>query len=245
MDTDVVSRIGERRYRLIKLWVNDVNGAFDALYAGAIGPATSVLDAGASRGDPDLPSIHHGAMSVACDADELGLRGNSLFRHRVLNVLNALPFRNEAFDVIVCKFVVEHLTDPVAVFREFCRVLRPGGVVAILTPNKNSLFAVIARLWPYRLKQLFKRFLFGGHDEDTFPAHYRANTPSAITGAMHAAGFQRQRLDMIGGMWAFFIFNGPLALAVRALERVQMRTPLLRGTCTHMMGLWTKPAPAA
>ena len=33
MEPDVAERIGHARYRLIKLWVRDVNGPFDAMIA--------------------------------------------------------------------------------------------------------------------------------------------------------------------------------------------------------------------
>jgi SAM-dependent methyltransferase len=42
----------------------------------------------------------------------------------------ALPFADDSFDVVHAHQVLQHLTDPVAAFREMRRVCRTGGVVA-------------------------------------------------------------------------------------------------------------------
>jgi SAM-dependent methyltransferase len=51
-------------------------------------------------------------------------------------------------DVVVCIEVLEHLFDPLAVLRRIQKVLRPGGVAVISTPN-------IGYLWHDRLRMLF------------------------------------------------------------------------------------------
>jgi SAM-dependent methyltransferase len=243
MDPDVIARIGLRRYRLIKLWVSDVNGAFDRVLGTYITEESLLLDAGCSRGDPDLPSLERAQRVIGCDMDWPGLRANEIADDRVAAPLDALPFRSGTFDVIVCKFVVEHLAAPLRVFQEFFRVLKPGGVVALLTPNRNSPFAWTAALIPFRVKQCVKRYLFGGHDEDTFPAWYRANTPGRLSALMKQAGFRLEGFEMLAGMWAFFIFNSAIARLVRAIESVQLRIPGLRNCSTHMLGVWRKPVP--
>lgn len=238
---DIAERLGARRYRLLMQWIRDVNGAYDAALSAVITDKSIVLDAGCSRGDPDLPSIANAKQTVGCDADIDGLRANTLVRDRVLTPLETLPFRNDAFDVIVCKFVIEHVPSPLQVFKEFWRVLRPGGVLALLTPNRLSLFAFVSALVPYNLKQAIKKRLFGGHPEDTFRTYYRANTPRTLDRLLRESGFARGHVEMLAGLWAFFIFSTPLALCVRAIERAQTHVPLLRRCSTHILGVWRKP----
>lgn len=242
LSPDIAERLGDRRLSLIKQWVAEVNGPFDALIARHVTEASSVLDAGSGRGDPDLPSVNAGRTAVACDPDVSGLQANRCVRLRTAALLEALPFANNSFDVVVCKFVIEHLRTPLETFKEFYRVLRPGGVLALLTPNKYSVFVLVSSLMPTEVKQRLKRNLFGGHDDDTFPTFYHANTIGALDRALTAAGFNANHVERLAGMWAFFIFSSPIARCVRTLERVNLRIPGLRVTATHLMGVWQKPA---
>jgi ubiquinone/menaquinone biosynthesis C-methylase UbiE len=41
----------------------------------------------------------------------------------------ALPFEDDSFDVVWCKYVLQWVNDPVHAVQEFARVTRPGGVI--------------------------------------------------------------------------------------------------------------------
>jgi SAM-dependent methyltransferase len=49
-------------------------------------------------------------------------------------------------DIAICSEVVEHLTDDLDALREIHRVLRPGGVLILATPNPGNLLSRMARL---------------------------------------------------------------------------------------------------
>jgi 2-polyprenyl-3-methyl-5-hydroxy-6-metoxy-1,4-benzoquinol methylase len=51
----------------------------------------------------------------------------------------ALPLRDESFSTVVAAEVIEHVFDTSAVIAEFARVLRPGGWLAVTTPNLVAL----------------------------------------------------------------------------------------------------------
>ncbi len=55
-----------------------------------------------------------------------------------------LPLPSGAFDVIVSSEVIEHLENPRAMFRDLFRVLRPGGLLILTTPNQASLRSLLA-----------------------------------------------------------------------------------------------------
>jgi ubiquinone/menaquinone biosynthesis C-methylase UbiE len=63
----------------------------------------------------------------------------------------ALPFADEAFDVVTCRFAFHHLEDPAKALAEMARVCRPGGRVALCDaiapadPAKAAAFNAMER----------------------------------------------------------------------------------------------------
>jgi FKBP-type peptidyl-prolyl cis-trans isomerase 2/SAM-dependent methyltransferase len=76
---------------------------------------------------------------VGLGLNEKELKRNAqLSEHRVsdLNTDADLPFESNSFDVVVNTVSVEYLTNPIIVFREVCRVLRPEGYFVITFSNR-------------------------------------------------------------------------------------------------------------
>lgn len=48
--------------------------------------------------------------------------------------------RDNAYDFIVASHVLEHLANPLKAVREWQRVVRPGGVILIVVPDRNNRF---------------------------------------------------------------------------------------------------------
>ena len=57
-----------------------------------------------------------------------------------------VPFGDAQFDAVFAGEVIEHVTDVRQTLREWWRVLKPGGVAIITTPNKERLVAVADRM---------------------------------------------------------------------------------------------------
>jgi len=51
----------------------------------------------------------------------------------------ALPFEGEGFDVVFCSQVLEHVSEPGKLIREFARVLKPGGRLLLTAPQTWGL----------------------------------------------------------------------------------------------------------
>jgi SAM-dependent methyltransferase len=52
--------------------------------------------------------------------------------------LEALPFDDQSFDIVMCNHVLEHVPDDRAALRELRRVIRPGGSAILQTPIDPS-----------------------------------------------------------------------------------------------------------
>jgi ubiquinone/menaquinone biosynthesis C-methylase UbiE len=53
--------------------------------------------------------------------------------------LEALPFADGSFDLVLCTQVIEHLLDPALGLRELARVLAPGGMLVVSTDHDRAL----------------------------------------------------------------------------------------------------------
>lgn len=70
-----------------------------------------------------------------------GTRNTKTFCYQHFNVENdQFPYANGEFDVVIFAEIIEHLlNDPCKVLREIKRVLKPGGVIIVTTPNVARL----------------------------------------------------------------------------------------------------------
>src|SRR5438552_3817688 len=69
------------------------------------------------------------------DCDRPSLDRHRSVRRLVCGDITGLPFRDGSFDLVTANMVVEHLRDPENQFREIGRILRPGGMLLLHTPN--------------------------------------------------------------------------------------------------------------
>jgi 2-polyprenyl-3-methyl-5-hydroxy-6-metoxy-1,4-benzoquinol methylase len=90
--------------------------------------------------------------------------------------LENAAFPSESFDVVTLMDVIEHVPNPSGLVSEIFRVLRPGGVLFILTPNFSSFF-----VWLYGLEA------YG-----VWPEHHVVYfQPSTIESLLRRVGFAK------------------------------------------------------
>jgi len=98
--------------------------------------------------------------------------------HFIKGDVSSLPIQFASVDVLFALHVVEHLTVPADFFGEARRVLRPGGMLIIATPNADGVGA-----------RLMKEKWVGHSD----PTHICLNGPAFWRQALANAGFSIQR----------------------------------------------------
>jgi SAM-dependent methyltransferase len=130
-----------------------------------------LLDVGCGR-QPYASYFQHLTRKRACDFNSK--RGQVDFECPA----DRIPLPDNSLDSILCTEVLEHVPDPLAVWREFHRLLRPGGKVLLATPM----------YWP-------------GHEE---PYDFYRYPEFGLRHLARESGFEILRLIPRGGAWAFF-----------------------------------------
>ncbi len=167
-------------------------------------------------------------------------RGNENIDDAAKADLRSLPFRSETFDLVVMSHVAEHLTEPEPVFRELARVLRPGGRLLVLTPNRWHYVTLAARALPQRLHVAFNGWR-GVDARDVFPTAYRANTASRLRALAEGAGLSVERLDRFETEPEYLAFHFvPYALGV-LYERAVNRMDALAALRVNLLLVARKP----
>jgi SAM-dependent methyltransferase len=98
------------------------------------------LEVGAGAGGLVRVALERG---WTVDATEISTSGVALLRQTSARVfagdLMSARYEPGTFDLVVCLEVVEHMAEPAAEFHELQRVLRPGGLLLLTTPNFDGL----------------------------------------------------------------------------------------------------------
>ncbi len=96
-----------------------------------------------------------GALTYGIDIDEEKIvKASKALSNLAVASAEHLPFRSEAFDVVLLHEVLEHVMDDKRAIEEAIRVLRPNGRAVVFVPN---------RLYPFETHGFFlgKRYIFG------------------------------------------------------------------------------------
>ncbi len=227
-----------RRYAALQPGWTHATARYQAWVNAHLTPTTHVLDLGCGRGgiverlggtgrwigvDPDLPSLREHRRPTL---------------PRLCARSEQLPFADETFDLVIASWLLEHLPDPAATFREVGRVLRPGGYFIFLTPNARHPLPRLSRVLAplHRLQQWLTVRLYHRAAADTFPVYYRANTPRTITHLALQAQLRLVQFDLVDDP-AYFAWNELSFRLALLLER--WLPPLWK---VHLVGEYVRSA---
>ena len=79
----------------------------------------------------------------------------------VVGDLRSVTLPEDSFDVVFCSYVLEHVTDPEAILRNFQMWLKPGGIMILRVPDRDSVYGFLARMTPHWLHVAVYRYIFG------------------------------------------------------------------------------------
>ena len=161
---------------------------FNAILARRYGKHGSrLLEIGSGMGHL-IGSLEPNFETVALDINHWALtQSRAVAPETGLNVGSAerLPFADASFGVVIIKHVVEHLPDPELAVSELGRILAPGGILILATPNLDSL-----------LKPLKGEDWIGYQD----PTHIALKPPKEWLDMLHSANLNPLKV-FSDGFW--------------------------------------------
>ncbi len=153
--------------------------------------------------------------------------------------LAALPFRDATFDIAISSHVAEHLTQPERVFGELARVMKPGGRLLILTPNRWHYVTISAALLPHAFHLKYNQWR-GVDAHDIFPTVYRANTAGRLRSLYAGAGMDVEQLYQFETEPEYLAFLTPAYSLGVGFERVVNRFESLKNLRVNLLSVGRK-----
>ena len=100
--------------------------------------------------------------------------------------LEAANYPSNTFDAVTMWNVIEHVPDPPATLQECARILRPGGIIVMATPNVHAFDAhIFGRFWA-----LWEA-----------PRHFNVFSPDSLGRVLTNAGYESIASSSIVGTW--------------------------------------------
>ena len=195
--------------------------------------ADTLLDAGCGRTAPVLRKFKgKAARLIGVDVVDFAADARNGGLELLCGDLTRVNLESGSVDGIISRSVMEHLQDPLATYREFSRLLKPGGWVIFLTPNLWDYASLLAKAIPNRFHPMLVAKTEGRAEMDTFPTHYRSNSPRAIRRLAKASGFRLESCTHLVQYPNYLMFSAPLFLVGTAYAKVIGRFGILK----HLRG---------
>jgi|WetSurMetagenome_2_1015567.scaffolds.fasta_scaffold140702_2 SAM-dependent methyltransferase len=198
-----------------------------------------ILDAGCGiyRGCPRGNNLKN-LYVVGVDADPNVHQNPTCDETIECDLSNDLPFENNSFDMIHCRWVTEHLSNPQKSFCEFQRILKPGGSLFILTPNIYHYATIVARVTPYQ----FHKWWRNTREREIFPTYYRANSKCRLYKLCRTAGLHIKKYKSMEGPPYYLERHWFIFLLGVFYERLVNTTPLFAFLRQQIFVEATKPS---
>jgi 2-polyprenyl-3-methyl-5-hydroxy-6-metoxy-1,4-benzoquinol methylase len=159
------------------------------------GSNLNLLDIGCGNGALLERAKHLGFLCVGIEiCSALARQVRTLLDCQVYEqFLRDLAISDSRFDVVTMYDLLEHLEDPISDVKEVFRILKPGGVFFVLTPNDKAFLR--------RISKMLYRFSFHLFDEPMrrlyYPDHLSYFTAQSLSHLLCGAGFELVSLESV------------------------------------------------
>jgi ubiquinone/menaquinone biosynthesis C-methylase UbiE len=193
-------------------------------------PDHEVLEVGAGPGDIYPHGLRGKVRRLAGIDPDPRILQNEHLDEAVVGLCEKMQFPDASFDIVFHRMLAEHLSDPEAATIEIGRVLKPGGLLIVHTPNKLHYSMIASRFTPMWFHRAFLRLLRTRSDPgDVHLAHYKINSVRAIRRICRSAKLEVQDLWFMSTPPGYLRFS-PIAFLAGTLylKIVEQHVPRLR-----------------
>jgi SAM-dependent methyltransferase len=117
-----------------------------------------IIEAGCGRRwNLALDGVDYRLIGIDIDEDALRARGD--LDECIVADLRTVTMEPSSCDVVYCAFVLEHVEGAQAVLDRLVEALRPGGLLILRFPDRDTVWGFVARTTPFRLHVLYRRWI--------------------------------------------------------------------------------------
>lgn len=193
----------------------------DALKRTGVTTGSRVLDVGAGTGAVTLRAQNltgAAGLVVALDPSTgmLTCGRERGVQHAVRGFGERIPFPDECFDFVTMGYALRHVSDLTETFKEYLRVLKPGGRVLLLEisrPEPGFKHFLLKLYMRHIIPNLSA--LLSGHAHVRRLMQYYWDTidncvaPAIVIQSLAAAGFADARRDLVMGLFSEYVGKRP------------------------------------
>jgi SAM-dependent methyltransferase len=183
--------------RLVAHIDDEAIGAVRRAYLDLLPPNADLLDLMSSYLS-HVPSTLQPARLAGLGMNDAELRANEQLTDFIVHDLNCyarLPYDDATFDGVFITVSVQYLTQPIDVFRDIARVLRPGSPLVVTYSN---------RMFPTKAVRIWR--VLDDRDRASLIAAYFAH--SGAFGDVKARDYSTGRGDPLFAVWAHSRLDG-------------------------------------
>jgi SAM-dependent methyltransferase len=173
-------------------------------------------------------------VAVDVSTEELSYNTAADMTH-VADVAEGLPFADGEVDLLVSRVVLEHVDGVPEAIGHIARAVAPGGRTIHFVPGRYAIFALAARMLPFRfLLRLLHFAVPGSVGVVEFDVHYDHTDPIALERLFREAGFREVRVTWTAAQADYFKAFLPAFLAV-ALYQTLVRALRIRRLAAYVV----------
>lgn len=197
-----------------------------------------ILDIGAGhdREKIDASIQPHVACLVGIDPSEDILKNPSVHEGYRMSLEDFAESTQEQFDIVFCKMVLEHVSNPNIFFSACRQLLKPGGMFFAITPNLWHYFGLTTKATlMLGINEWLLERLIGKQAKDAyhFPTTYKINSIHAIRNMLTKTGFHEVEFCCLDNWIGYrYVIPKPLHWFPRLYSRFayRLKMPHLMGT---------------